>query len=310
MPSSDSNLPDALIVGCGFLGSVLAERLIANGSKVYGTTRDPQRARELAALHIKPLLVDVHQPITFAALRPALESDLLDVYYLLPPGQPRTNSARQGERQADPALCAIANACKAIEGAWIHRAIMTSSTGVYGQSGDEVVSADTQPIVTSDRAQRLLHLEKLWMEQGSPFRVLRLAGLYGPDRIVGLDALKQGHPLVGNVQAMLNLIHVLDAADLLIALARADDAQSVELGSDGSPTSRITYYEYLADRLGIAPPRIVDDETAAEMGLSMRGLRRASSKRCDPTPTASRTGWQPRYSDFRQGLEALLPAVV
>ncbi len=310
MGEPDSMAREALVIGCGFLGQVLAGALMARGVTVYATTRREERARELAERGVRALIVDVLQPVTFAALRPALASELLDVYCLLPPGR----MADQGDPARDPALRGLGNVLDALEGAWIHRAIMVSSTAVYSHTAGRRVDADTAPVPTpapdpgNDRAARLLRLERLWLDGGAPFRVLRLAGLYGPGRIVGLEAVRGGHPLVGDAEAMLNLIHVEDAAELLIAFARADEAHAVELGSDGSPTPRLAYYTELARRVGVSPPEVVDDETAAlELGLNLDRLRRASSKRCDPEPTCARTGWRPRYRDFRMALDELLP---
>ncbi len=38
-----------LIVGCGYLGTRLAARLVGDGGRVYGTIRSPGRAEVLAA---------------------------------------------------------------------------------------------------------------------------------------------------------------------------------------------------------------------------------------------------------------------
>src|SRR5690606_24618246 len=77
----------ALIVGCGYLGRRLAQRLLEDGRCVYGTTRSLQKARRLAELGVRPLIVEVTQPVTLAALTPALEAASLDVYHLVPPGR-------------------------------------------------------------------------------------------------------------------------------------------------------------------------------------------------------------------------------
>jgi len=306
MSVSISPARDALIIGCGYLGVALAHKLIRQGVTVSGTTRGTARASELSESGVQPLILDVTQPLTFAAMRKALESDLLDVYYLIPPGR-----AWAGELHDDPALRGVANILAALDNAWVHRAVLASSTAVYGQTGGDRVDAETTPQPADDRAKRLLHIERLWLEAGPAYRVVRLAGLYGRDRIVGLGSVRRGHPLVGDPYAMLNLLHVDDAAELLPALARCDRARQVELASDGSPVPRIEYYQDLAKRVGVPPPRLIDDETAAlELGLNLDRLRRVSSKRCDPAPTSRRTGWQPRYRHFRDGLDELLPQPV
>ena len=52
----------ALIVGCGCRGTLLAEKLIAEGWVVRGTTRDPARADALAAVGIEAATADPDRP--------------------------------------------------------------------------------------------------------------------------------------------------------------------------------------------------------------------------------------------------------
>jgi len=292
----------ALIFGCGFLGRHLADRLLAAGVTVYGTTRSTGHAEQLAEAGIRPLLLEVTSSLTLAALNPALEAEELDVYYLIPPG-------RAG-REPTPRQVVIDganNVINALGDARIRQAVMVSSTAVYGQSGGQRVDADTPPEPVDDRGKLLLEGENVWLDSDLPARVLRLAGLYGPHRTISLDAVRDGSPIVGDPNVLLNLIHVDDAADLLLAVAGSTDAAKVELGCDGSPVKRIEYYQYLAHRLGVPVPQVLDDQSAAEqLGLNVQRLRRLSSKACDPIATCARTGWRPRYESFREGLDDIL----
>ena len=300
---SDTGLaPTALIVGCGYLGRRLAERLVAAGSTVYGTTRNPDKGRALREVGAHPLIVHVTQPLTLAALRPALEAGPLDVYYLVPPGRPNANPS---PRQV--VLGGIAHTAKALKSARVRRAVLVSSTAVHGVQDGRWIDADTPARPVDDRGRLLLEGENLWLESGAAFHVLRLAGLYGPGRVIGQRAIREGAPLVGKPRAMLNLIHVDDAADLLVAMMRAQGPARVELGADGSPVERWSYYSDLAQRLGAEPPRIIEDaEAAAQYGLSTERLTRAPSKSLDPGPTMRRTGWRPRYASYAEGLDALI----
>ena len=300
----DTNPPahTALIFGCGYLGRRLARSLIADGVRVFGTTRSQHRGSELNAMGIRPLFVSITQRLTFAALKPALEADALDVYYLIPPGRA---DASPSPRQV--ILGGIAYTINALRTAPnLRRAVLTSSTAVYGSTTGELVDADTPAHPTGERAQLLLDGERLWLDSGLPAHVVRLAGLYGPDRVVGLSAVRQNAPLLGDPQALLNLIHVDDAADLLRAVMLSPAAGRVELGCDGSPVARIDYYSHLADRLGVPPPRVLTaDEAAAQLGVRAQRLQRTVSKACDNIPTCQRTGWAPRYGHFRDGLDAV-----
>jgi nucleoside-diphosphate-sugar epimerase len=294
--------PAALIVGCGDLGRRLAERLVARGCTVYGTTRDPDKGRALAELGVKPLIVHITQPLTLSALRPALAEPALDVYHMIPPGR-----GGQGPSPRQVVLGGIGHMTKALRDAAVRRALLVSSSAVYGCQDGRAVDADTRPMPIDDRGSLLLEGEQLWRDAGQAFHVVRLAGLYGPDRVVGLRAVRDGAPLVGKARALLNLIHVEDAAALLEAAMRTAQPGPVELGADGHPVERITYYTELARRVGAAPPDVLDDADAAtQFGVSVERLQRSPSKALDPTPTQQRTGWAPRYPDYQAGLDAVL----
>lgn len=303
MPSTQTGLaPSALIVGCGYVGRRVARELLDRGVTVFGTTRSPVKARDLAGLGVRPLIVSVTERVTFAALKPAAEAEPLDLLFLIPPG--RSN--------ADPSprevlLQGIANLLRTFDLRRVRRAVLASSTAVYGQSGRVRVDADTPALANDDRGRLLLEAEEQWLGAGPQFHVVRLAGLYGPGRIIGLQAVRERSPIVGDPEAMLNLLQVDDAAALLVAMLAAQAPGRVELGCDDRPATRLAYYSDLARRLGLPAPAVLDNETAAvTLGLSAERLRRSSSKVCDNAPTRRRTGWVPNYPDFMAGLSAAI----
>ncbi len=299
---SDQLAPVALIVGCGYLGQRLAERLINCGVEVLGTTRSPSGAAKLGGIGVRPLLLSVTELLTTASLRPAVQAGAIDLFYMVPPGREKAVP-----RPRQIVIDGMANVLAALRPAHIRRAVLVSSTGVYGQRGGVVVDADTPPEPADGRARMLLEGEALWQRADLPGHILRLAGLYGPGRIIGQSALRERAPLVGDPHSLLNLIHVDDAAELLLAMVRSPQTGRIELGCDNHPVARIDYYRELARRLGVPEPEVLDDQTAAQrLGLDAGRLRRASSKRCDNGPTRRRTGWQPRYPCFREGLDAVL----
>lgn len=271
---------------------------------VYGTTRSFDNAPALVDLGVRPLVVSVTQPVTFAALRCALEAESLDVYYMIPPGRPGKHpSPRQ------TVLGGVAHMVRQLRHAKVRRAVLVSSSAVYGQREGQRVDADTPPQPSTERGQLLLEGERLWRDAGDAYHVVRLAGIYGPHRVVGMSAVSQNAPLVGDPQGLLNLIHADDAVALVLAIMNTEVGNLgwVELGCDGHPVPRIEYYTYLAERLMVPPPRVLDDASAAErLGLNVERLRRSSSKALDNIITCKRTGWSPRYPTFRQGLDAIL----
>ena len=59
---------DKLIVGCGYLGRRVAHLWLAQGHRVFGTTRSERRAAELRQLGVAPVLCDVLDERSLGAL--------------------------------------------------------------------------------------------------------------------------------------------------------------------------------------------------------------------------------------------------
>lgn len=327
-PSDASNATDAtaaLIIGCGYVGQRLAQRRLAAGATVYATTRTPAQAHRMsrALPGARMMICDTTQALTLAALRPALEgagtdgtdsvdsagAAQLDVFHLVPPGR--------ATQEHDPRAVMldgtqhVMNLLQRPEtAARIRRAIWVSSSAVYGDHQGRTIDTDTPAAPDTPRAQLIQEGEELWRSGGERFRVLRLAGIYGPSRIPGLQAVASGAPIVGNPEAPLNLIHVEDVAALLDRLAACENAAPVELGADGTPRPRLAYYTHLAERMNLPVPEVLSAEQAAvhlQLDDARRDrLSRTASKALVPTSTWQRTGWRPKHPDALDAIDDLL----
>ncbi len=280
---SAAGLSTPVIFGAGFLGQVLARQLTERGQRPVFATRSPSRVATLAAAWKLPVVeVDPAAPDLLAA-RLAGTGTAFEIYCLVPP------AAFPWIADGCPTLARLVAALGRLP---VVRAVLSSSIGVYGDTGGAVVTAETVPRPVTARERHLAAIERTWLD-ATERRVLRLAGLYGRGRVIGRDALLTGQPIEGDRQGWLNLIHAEDAAALLRACMHHPAAAAVELGSDGSPVSRACYYGHLARSLGVAPPR-----------FEGRAARGGASRRCDPASTRRRLGWQPKYPDYRCGLGA------
>jgi len=276
----------ALIIGCGYLGAVTARKLAAAGRhEVWATTRTRDRWEALATNCTRLLQYDISRAGSENVLADDFDPGSSDIFVMLTPSAIVPAMADGGYGRLLEVIVTLNP----------RRAVLVSSTGVYGEQAGRTVTAATSPQPVGARGKQLLEIENRWLGAGARHRVCRLAGIYGPGRVVGRESLLNGTVLPGDPDAWLNLIHVEDAAELVIRCASADNAHAVELGSDGEPVSRKTYYTWLADRLGAAPPRFDPAQRA-----------RSGSKRCDPRATLGRLGWTPQYGDFRAGLAASL----
>lgn len=273
-----------LVVGCGYLGEEVAAQAAAMGSGLALTTRSPDR-RELLARRFGAVVTTLDLERDDAATRlTQLAAQASHALVLLTP------SACLDTAGSTAPLAGLMAGLRALPR--LRRAVLSSSTAIYGDRQGQTVTADEPCAPAAPREQRLALIEQCWLDEPA-HRVVRLAGLYGPGRIIGSAGLRAGQAVDGSADAWLNLIHVSDAARLLLRCLYADAAR-VELGADGTPVLRGVYYAWLAARLGAPRPTF--------SGLA--GSRGGASRRCDPRPTMARTAWRPMFRDFRAGIIA------
>jgi nucleoside-diphosphate-sugar epimerase len=183
------------------------------------------------------------------------------------------------------------------------RFIYISSTGVYGQSHGDWVdeTSDCHPAREGGRA--CLQAEQLLQQHplGAASVILRMAGIYGPGRIPRRERLQAGLPIAAPADGFLNLIHVDDGAQAVLAAEQRAESPGMYCVSDGNPVVRGQYYQELARLLGAARPRFEPPSPDAPV------TRRAgSSKRVSNRRLVEQLGVRLRYPSYREGLAAIL----
>lgn len=270
---------DALIFGCGYLGRRVAARWLASGKTVAALTRG--NAVALASQGIAPISGDVFDPATLRSL-PAAKTVLYAI------GLDRTSGRTMREVYVE----GLSNVLAALPKP--HRFLHVSSTSVYGQTDGGWVNEDapTEPVEDSGRV--VLEAESLLRLKIPEAIVLRFAGIYGPDRLLRKQALLKGEPLVGDCEKWLNLIHVEDGADAILAAEAKSPPGATFNIADGEPVSRRDFYTHWARMLDAPPAQF---EHRAEPG--------AANRRIDNRAARDRLGWLPAHASYRLGLAAL-----
>lgn len=293
-----------LIFGCGYLGERVARRWKNAGHEVIVVTRSSDRAAQFQRDGYTTIVADVTQPDSLRNL-PSAETVLYAVGYDRSAG---TSGASIEEVYAG----GMQNVLAALPGG-IGRFIYISTTGVYGfRSGewvDEVTATDPQRSggQASLDAENALRASPL----ASTGIILRLAGIYGPGRVPFLNELKSGEPIPAHGSGYLNLIHVDDAADVVVAADAGDSKVAPGIGhepriycvSDGNPVERGEYYSEVARQIGTAPPRFVEPDPN-----SPRAARAGSSRRISNQRMLAELRVELAYPDYRAGLAAILSA--
>ena len=280
-----------LIFGCGYLGERVARLWLASGKTVFAVTRTNQRAGQFAEAEIRPIVADL-----LGQTKPQLPAEIRTVLFAVGHGRDGRHSIR------DVYVRGLAAAVD-----WLpdsaERFIYVSSTGVYGHSDGQDVDEDTpcHPVREGGRAcleaEQLLHASRF----GSRAVVLRLAGLYGLGRIPRSADLIAGRPIDAPSQGWLNLIHVDDAARIVLLAERRAVPPRTYVVSDGQPVIRSDYYSELARLLGAPMPQFIQppaDSPAVQ--------RAASDKRVHPRRMFAELRPNLQYPNYREGLAAIV----
>jgi nucleoside-diphosphate-sugar epimerase len=286
-----------LIFGCGYLGERVAKRWRDAGATVHVVTRSPERARQLADDGFQPLVADVTRPETLVDL-PAAETVLFSV------GYDRSAEASMAEVYAGGVKNVLA-ALPEVVGNFIY----ISTIGVYGSADGGWVDELTppRPMREGGRASLAAEQELATHPLGKRSVALRLAGIYGPGRVPFLDKLRDGEPIAAPKEGWLNLIHVDDAATVVLAaetwLGQAQgDGPHLFCVTCDEPMVRGNYYREVARQIGAEPPQFVVPDPASSAAMHARVNRRISNEKMH-----KELGVRLAYPSYRQGLAAILP---
>ncbi len=196
-----------LILGCGYLGRRVAQAWLEAGQEVLALTRSSQRAEQLAANGIRPIVGDVTSSLD---LRDCADIDtlLFAVGFDRKAGKPIRDVYVEGLRRTLDQLPALPR-----------RFIYISSTGVYSQNDGQWVNEQSPCEPVREGGKACLAAEELLRQHpvGQRAIILRLAGIYGPDRLPKLQDVIAGKPIAATANGYLNLIHVDDAVQIILA---------------------------------------------------------------------------------------------
>jgi nucleoside-diphosphate-sugar epimerase len=270
-----------LVIGCGYLGEPVALEWLGKKRRrqVFATTRTEQHRREMIDLGLTPVVCDVTRPDTLSAL-PAADTVLYAVGF---------------DRAAGPSLREVyvdglRNVLEKLPRP--RRLLYVSSTGVYGQTDGGWVDEDSPTEPADDGGRLALEAEALLRERLPEAMVLRFAGMYGPQRLPRRRAIEAGEPIAGDPEAWLNLIHLFDGVEAVMAAEKHGLPGRVYNVADGYPPSRRRFFTLLAELLGGPTPTFVSAPGDGH------------NRRIRNTRMRHELGAHPRYPSYEEGLSA------
>lgn len=251
-----------LLIGCGYLGERVAREWLRQADEVSVLTRSTANAERFASWGLKPIIGDVLDPDSLRKL-PDVEAVLYAV------GFDRTGQVSKRAVYVD----GLTNVLREVGGT-CERFLYVSSTSVYGQDAGEQVDESSPTTPTEESGCICRDAESVVRQLKSDAIILRLAGIYGPGRLLArVEQLRRGEPLTGNPEAWLNLIHVDDAVRAVLAAETRGVPGATYLVCDDRPLPRREYYAALAEKVVAPSPQF--EELAADAPE-----RRRLNKRC------------------------------
>lgn len=264
-----------LIAGCGYVGTALAQRLLRAGSTVYALRRD---CSQLPA-GVLGIEADLTRPETLGVIG----DDVDRFVYAASP------SERSASSYEDTYLRGVDNVATRLNaaGAHIQRALLTSSTAVYGQLDGEWVDEASDTVPTSFSGQILLRAEAAFAALDFETSCVRLAGIYGPGRTWLVRRVQAGEvdfdsPRFGN------RIHQNDCAGSLAHLLRLERVDSVYVGVDNHPAPLGEVYRYvrkLLDRASDPPAKATGGSSGRDTNKRVSNRRLRDSGYAFDTPS-------------------------
>lgn len=277
-----SEQPRILIVGYGDLGSAVGQKLVQKTMSVQGLRRS-ERPHDTG---VAMITADVTRPDTLTGLRQVDPQVLL---YCVAASEQSDDSYRQhyvdGLRHVLAALEGTTN---------LRHVFFVSSTRVYGQAGDMLLSESDSALPSNFGGERLLEAERLLAGLSCGHTALRLSGIYGPgrNRMLSLAAALSHWPS----NSWSNRIHRDDAAAFIVFLInRVLDGSLVEdcyIVTDSCPVPQHEVLHWLAGRMGC-------DASSIQPPPPCGGKRLSNARMLA-------SGFELRYPDYRAGYAALL----
>lgn len=282
-----------LIIGCGYVGERLARQYLDRDRPVQGLVRSSEGLARLAALGIPGIRKDLASDDLGD-----LPLDGAQVFHLAPPpgrGVEDTHTRRL--------VAALGRAGQPM------RIVYVSTTGVYGDCQGAWVDESWPIQPAADRSRRRWDAEQTlrrWsLETGGDLVILRVAGIYGPDRLP-LERIRQGVPLVRPEEApFTNRIHAVDLVAALEAAMERGLSGGVYNACDGHPCTMTDYFLAVADTAGLPrPPLISLAEASGQLSEGMLSYL-AESRRLSNRKLIEELGLSLRFPTLADGLRDL-----
>lgn len=294
-----------LIAGAaGYVGSRLAEYLLAQGHSVRGLVRDSDAevVQRLAAQGMIVWQADITQPESLVGVANGVEY----VYNLTARSVLENGSVRRVFVEGNRNLIAACSRSRTVRSY-----IFAGNVAPYGDRGDQWLTEDSPVAPDHPFGALMVEAEQAIMElvrkHHFPAILLRIGTIYGPERDFVDSVLSGTTTLIGNGRNFVPHIHTDDLIIILEQIALHGQPGAVYNVADDEPTRMIELYSEVCERLGLVPPRAFPKEAALFSGMdpAVVGMSSASA-RLSNQRLKQELDLVLRYPSFRDWLEERL----
>jgi len=283
-----------LIVGCGYVGLPLGAELVRLGHEVFGLRRNPAADNELKAAGIQPLFGDVTKPDELKNL----PRDFDWVVNCVAAGG-------DAENYREVYFNGTKNLIEWLAPNPPKKFVYTSSTSVYAQNDGSQVKESSATEPTAETSKILVETEKNLFDAAAlkkfPAVILRVAGIYGPDRGHWFNQfLKDAAHIEGDGARFLNMIHRDDLVGCIIVALKSGRIGEIYNAVDDEPVSQLHFFQWLAQAVDKPLPPSAPENPAENR------RRGATNKRVSNRKLKMELGHQFKYPNFRIGYSAEL----
>jgi nucleoside-diphosphate-sugar epimerase len=278
------------VFGLGYTALALTRALQAEGWRIAGTTRSPEKRARLAAEGVEAHLFERGKPLAEPAAALAGTSHLL--------------TSIAPDEAGDPVLdrhLADLEGCASL--VW---AGYLSTTGVYGDRAGAWVDEATPVAPSMARTRRRVGAEGRWLASGLPVQIFRLAGIYGPGQgRNALEAVRAGTARrIVKPGQLFGRVHVDDIVQVLRASIARPNPGAIYNVADDEPAPPQDVVLHACELLGVEPPPEFPF-TEAELSPMARSFYADNRRICNDR-IKQELGVVLRHPSYREGLRAIL----
>ncbi|MCD6582955.1 MAG: NAD-dependent epimerase/dehydratase family protein [Desulfuromusa sp.] len=286
-------MSDYTIIGCGDIGFRVSRELIKQAHHVQATIHFEEGSKVPQSAGIETVIANFDHREDV----PDISFHGQKLFYFMPP---------QGGGSSDYRMLNFCRVLSLVN--YPSKIVYISTSGVYGDCGDDLVTEETPINPQTSRAKRRVSAEQQLREQaeklGFDLVILRVTGIYGPGRLP-ISQLKKGHEVLKPEDApSTNRIHSLDLVQICLAAMERGEGGDIFNVCDGQESSMSQYFMAVADMYELPQPKQLSwAEAEKEMNpLTFSFLK--ESRRMSNQKILEKLGVELQYPTLEKGLFA------